>query len=97
MQGGGVFAAPVVRGSSAPMQGKGVSFLSIRQILFFGSFMAVIMSLCMSLAMALINVGPGSGFLGAWLSGWGIGFLVSLPFSFFVPPLIQKIMEKFHI
>jgi hypothetical protein len=51
----------------------------------------------MSLAMALINVGPSSLFWGAWLSGWGVGFLVSLPFSFFVPPMIQKIMNKFHI
>jgi hypothetical protein len=26
-----------------------------------------------------------------------IGFVVSLPFSFFLPPLIQKIMKKFGI
>jgi hypothetical protein len=71
--------------------------LSIRQILFFGFCMAILMSLCMSLAMALINVGPGRYFWGAWLSGWGIGFLVSLPFSFFVPPLIQKLMAKLRI
>jgi hypothetical protein len=59
--------------------------------------MAIIMSLCMSLAMAAINVGLTDHFLAAWLSGWGIGFLVSLPFSFFVPPLIQKIMKKLNI
>jgi hypothetical protein len=59
--------------------------------------MAVIMSLCMSFAMAVINVGLNKHFLGAWLSGWGVGFLVSLPFSFFVPPMIQRLMEKFHI
>jgi hypothetical protein len=59
--------------------------------------MAVIMSLFMSLAMAAINVGWNSHFWGAWLSGWGIGFLVSLPFSFFVPPLIQKVMRQLNI
>jgi hypothetical protein len=71
--------------------------MTIRQILFFGACMAVIMSLFMSLAMAAINVGLNSHFWGAWLSGWGIGFLVSLPFSFFVPPLIQKVMKQLHI
>jgi hypothetical protein len=59
--------------------------------------MAVIMSLCMSFAMAAINVGPGDGFVPAWLSGWAIGFVVSLPFSFFIPPLIQQAMRKFGI
>jgi hypothetical protein len=51
----------------------------------------------MSLAMAAINVGMNAHFLAAWLSGWGIGFVVSLPFSFFVPPLIQKAMRKLNI
>jgi hypothetical protein len=59
--------------------------------------MAVLMSLCMSLAMAAINVGLNIHFWKAWLSGWGIGFVVSLPFSFFVPPLIQKLMKKWGI
>ncbi|MDR1247408.1 MAG: DUF2798 domain-containing protein [Clostridiales Family XIII bacterium] len=55
------------------------------------------MSLCMSVAMAAINVGLNSHFWAAWLSGWGIGFIVSLPFSFFIPPLIQKVMKKLNI
>jgi hypothetical protein len=71
--------------------------LSIRQILFFGSCMAVIMSMCMSFAMTAVNVGMNNYFLKAWLTGWGIGFLVSLPFSFFIPPLIQKIMAILKI
>jgi hypothetical protein len=59
--------------------------------------MALIMSMCMSLAMTFVNVGLNSHFLAAWINGWGIGFLVSLPFSFFIPPLIQKVMEKLNI
>jgi hypothetical protein len=33
----------------------------------------------------------------AWLPGFGAGFLVSLPFSFLLPPLLQKVMAKLHI
>jgi hypothetical protein len=55
------------------------------------------MSAAMSAAMVIINVGLNSHFFKAWLSGFGIGFLVSLPFSFFLPPLIQKVMAKLHI
>jgi hypothetical protein len=51
----------------------------------------------MAFAMAAINVGLNNYFLKAWLIGWGIGFLVSLPFSFFIPPLIQKIMQILKI
>jgi hypothetical protein len=51
----------------------------------------------MSFAMAAINVGLNRYFLAAWLSGWGIGFVVSLPFSFFVPSFIQKLMKKLRI
>jgi hypothetical protein len=47
--------------------------------------------------MTAINVGFNSHFLKAWVSGWGIGFLVSLPLSFLVPPLLQKIMHKYGV
>jgi hypothetical protein len=59
--------------------------------------MSVIMSMCMSFAMTAINVGFNEQFAPAFLSGWGIGFIVSLPLSFFLPPSIQKIMQKYHI
>jgi hypothetical protein len=55
------------------------------------------MSAAMATVMVGINVGFNSNFIKAWLPGYGIGFLVSLPFSFFLPPLIQKIMAKLHI
>ncbi|MDR0997942.1 MAG: DUF2798 domain-containing protein [Treponema sp.] len=32
-----------------------------------------------------------------WLASWGIGFVVSLPLSFFLPPFLQKIMERLRI
>jgi hypothetical protein len=43
------------------------------------------------------SIGLNSHFFKAWLSGFGAGFLVSLPFSFFLPPMIQKVMAKLHI
>jgi hypothetical protein len=67
------------------------------QILFNGFCMAIFMSLCMSFVMTAVNVGFGSNFIPAWLAGGGVGFLVSLPLSFFLPPFLQKIMERLKI
>ncbi|MDR1586708.1 MAG: DUF2798 domain-containing protein [Treponema sp.] len=77
--------------------GIGVDAVNLRQILFFGFCMAVIMSMCMSLAMTAINVGFNHAFLMAWLKGWGAGFLASLPLSFILPPLLHKIMQKLKL
>jgi hypothetical protein len=90
-------AVPAFIEAARAVKSKGGVFLSIRQILFFGTCMAIIMSLCMSVAMAAINVGLNNHFWMAWLSGWLIGFLVSLPFSFFIPPAIQAVMKKLNI
>jgi hypothetical protein len=51
----------------------------------------------MSLAMTALNVGLNAGFAAAWLPSWLAGFVVSLPFSFFVPPLIRKLMDALKI
>jgi hypothetical protein len=51
----------------------------------------------MSLAMTLINVGLNGAFVKPWLTGWGIGFLVSLPLSLVLPAFLQKIMKKLKI
>ncbi|MDR0596939.1 MAG: DUF2798 domain-containing protein [Treponema sp.] len=71
--------------------------MTLKQILFFGIAMSIVMSAAMSAVMVVINVGLNSHFLEAWLPGWGLGFLVSLPFAFFLPPTIQKVMAKLHI
>jgi hypothetical protein len=72
--------------------------MSKRQMVFFGSILSVIMSLSMALAMTIINVGLDKPyFIKAWLEGGGIGFLVSLPLSFFVPSLIQKLMGALKV
>jgi hypothetical protein len=72
---------------------KGISIMNLRQIVFFGFCMAVVMSMCMSLVMTAVNVGFGPNFLMPWLQGWGTGFLTSLPLSFVLPPLLHSIMR----
>jgi hypothetical protein len=59
--------------------------------------MAFIMSMCMSFVMTVINVGLSGALLKPWLIGWGIGFLTSLPLSFLLPPLLQKMMKALNI
>jgi hypothetical protein len=55
------------------------------------------MSAAMVAVMVIINVGLNRHFFNAWLSSVRIGFLVSLPLSFFLPSLLQKAMAKLHI
>jgi hypothetical protein len=43
--------------------------MTIRQILFFGFCMSVIMSMCMAFMMTAINVGINKFFLTAWING----------------------------
>jgi hypothetical protein len=71
--------------------------MTIGQILFNGIGMAFIMSVCMAFVMAVVNVGFGSNFIAAWLTGAGIGFVVSFPLSLFLPLLLQKIMRRMKI
>jgi hypothetical protein len=51
----------------------------------------------MAFVMTVINVGFGDNFVRAWLAGWGVGFVVSLPLSFFLPPFLQKVMKWLKI
>jgi hypothetical protein len=62
-----------------------------------GISMTLIMSLCMAFVMTAANSGFGSSFVSLWLTGAGVGFVVSLPLSFFLPPLLQKIMKWLKI
>ena len=68
-----------------------------KQNLFFGFFMALIMSASMGFFMTLLKAGLGSHFLPVFLESWGIGFVVSLIPSFAVPPLIYRMIKWLHI
>ncbi|MDR0723024.1 MAG: DUF2798 domain-containing protein [Treponema sp.] len=49
------------------------------------------MSMCMSFVLVVINVGLNGHFVIPWLIGRLIGCIVSLPRSFLLPPVLQKI------
>lgn len=59
--------------------------------------MALIMSCCMSFVMAVKNMGFPPNFIAMWLPNALIGFLVAIPLSFFLPPVIQKWTKKLGI
>lgn len=51
------------------------------------------MSFLMSLIMCIINLGTGSLFWHAWPKSFAIALLVAFPLSYFLPPLVQKMMK----
>jgi hypothetical protein len=55
------------------------------------------MAAMMSFVMVAVNVGFNPQFLSAWLKGGTIGFLVSIPISYFLPPLVERLLEKIGI
>lgn len=68
--------------------------MSVKFRLIAAVITALCMSMCMSLIMALVNVGIGKYLLFSWFRGWGIGFLVTFPLSYFLPPNIQRLLSK---
>lgn len=68
--------------------------MSKKRKVFTAIAMAFCMSLCMSGVMVLVNMGVTPHFWGVWMRSWGIGFVVSLPLAFIVPPAVQKIANQ---
>lgn len=68
--------------------------MSKKRRIFTAVSMALCMSIYMSFVMVSVNIGWVPHFFQAWLKGWSVGFCVSLPLSFIVPPTIQKIANK---
>lgn len=71
--------------------------MSTKRKLFTAIGMALCMSIFMSLVMVFVNVGVSPYFFKAWLKSWSIGFLVSLPLAFIVPPMINKFANKLKL
>ena len=51
------------------------------------------MSLVMSLTMTAVNVGFSPYFFTAWIKGFAVGSLVSIPTSLIVGPTVQKAVK----
>jgi membrane protein implicated in regulation of membrane protease activity len=60
----------------------------------FAVLVSVGMSFFMSFALALVNVGLVPNFLTIWLVGYAVSFLVSLPISLILIPVIKKTVDK---
>ncbi|MDR1143095.1 MAG: DUF2798 domain-containing protein [Spirochaetaceae bacterium] len=71
--------------------------MTLRQILFSGFWTALIMSLCIAFVITAANAGLGGRFTAEWLANAAVGFIISLPLSFFLPPLLMKIMKLLKI
>lgn len=63
----------------------------------FAFLVSIGMSFFMSFALVLVNVGLVPNFLGIWLVGYAVSFLVSLPISLFLIPIIKKIVDKLTV
>ena len=61
--------------------------------LLFATLMSLGMSFSMSLTLTLANVGF-AGFLEKWPRAFIIGFVVSLPTSLIIIPIVRKIVDK---
>jgi hypothetical protein len=71
--------------------------MNIRQIIFTSVFIAFFMSVIIAFVMTVVNVGFSSYFPTAWLTGFGIGFAVSLPLAFLLPWIAGKIIKLLKI
>jgi len=62
-------------------------------IILFAALTSLGMSFSMSLTLTLVNVGL-AGFLEKWPRAFIIGFIVSLPTSLIITPIVRKIVNK---
>ena len=62
-------------------------------IILFAALMSLGMSFSMSLTLTLVNAGL-VGFLEKWPRAFIIGFIVSLPTSLIIIPIVRKIVNK---
>ena len=71
-----------------------ISNMSIKIRILAALLTSFCISLVISFVMVLVNFGFGPTFLSAWLKGLIIGFVVSIPLSYFLPQLIQDVLQK---
>ncbi|MDQ0063342.1 DUF2798 domain-containing protein [Paenibacillus harenae] len=60
----------------------------------FAFLMALSMSAIISFFMVSVNEGFRFGFIGTWLTTWGMAFFIAFPAACFLPKQIVKIMRK---
>jgi hypothetical protein len=55
------------------------------------------MSFSISFVLTLINAGLRSDFLFVWIRGFTIGFIVALPISLIVVPIMRRVVDRITI
>ncbi|WP_196894707.1 DUF2798 domain-containing protein [Aureivirga marina] len=65
--------------------------------LIFSSLICIVMALIMSFVVLALNVGFTEDFFLRWITSIGVEFLIALPVSMLVIPMIQKGLSKFLI
>ncbi|MEX2495072.1 MAG: DUF2798 domain-containing protein [Woeseia sp.] len=56
--------------------------------------MNTIMVFCMTLVLTIFYGGIGTGFLGEWLRAFAIAYVVALPLTYFVGPIVRVLAER---
>lgn len=59
----------------------------------FSLIMGIIATCIISFALVSINVGFGNYFFKIWIRSWGIAYLISIPVSLFIAPIVQKFIN----
>ena len=62
--------------------------------LIFSALICIVMALIMSFVVLAMNVGFVNDFFIRWIKSIGVEFLVALPLSMIIIPLIQKGLNK---
>lgn len=56
---------------------------------------AVCMAMIMSFVQAYFNVGFSDIFIKTWLRSWRIGAIVAIPVSYFLPPNVAVLVNRY--
>ncbi len=57
-------------------------------------FIALLMSVLMSGYVTYVNLGFSDGFIYNWHNAWRHAFLVALPVTYFVVPVVKSIFDE---
>ncbi|TRL38050.1 DUF2798 domain-containing protein [Rhizobium straminoryzae] len=54
--------------------------------------LSILMTFVVSAVATMTNMGPAPGFLGKWMSAWGLSWLIAFPTLLLALPLARRIV-----
>jgi hypothetical protein len=60
----------------------------------FALLMGIVTTGAISFALIYLNVGFGSTFVKAWLSSWGLGYVLVIPIMLVIGPKLQRLIAR---